>query len=75
MSQLPVNLDQSMQQVSSRVDDACWVKVSKACFRLVLEVLGLAGPFVAARELLVDYADDNELELIVTAMLVLGLVR
>ena len=56
-------------------DDACWVKVSKACFRLVLEVLGLAGPFVAARELLVDYADDNELEQIVTVMLVLGLVR
>lgn len=70
-----VNPGQLTQPVLSHADDASWVRGSKACFRLVLEVLGFAGPFVAAGELIGEYATDDALKKIVAAMLALGGLR
>lgn len=77
-----VNLGQLSQPVLSHADDAswerglkAWVRGLKACFRLVLEVLGFAGPFVAAGELIGEYATDDALKKIVAAMLALGGLR
>lgn len=70
-----VNSGQLTQPVLSHADGASWVGGSKACFRLVLEVLGFAGPFVAAGELIGEYATDDALKKIVAAMLALGGLR